>query len=317
MDNSEGIREGKTLEQDDGLMGRWGPGARLGVIGGLGDMGRLFADFFRDRGYRVNISDSAGVECNIELVEHSDIVLFSVPLHRTLEIIRSLLPHVRPDQLLMDLTSLKQKPVELMLQSPAAVVGLHPMFGGQVRTFAGQTLIACPARIGSSDWAVVKRLFESAGMRVKQCGPHEHDRMMSIVQVLFHVNTMLVGSVLREMGVDIEQTLEYTSPSYLLEMDLLGRIFAQNSQLYAAITQMNPYTKEILSAMRDAMDNYDKWYEEGDLQAFITDFHKSSEHLGDFCGRAYRESSEILEYVVRRKQELRNGNHVGSAGPGT
>lgn len=300
-------RAGDRTAAAGDAVSRWGPGARLGVIGGLGDMGKLFARFFRDQGYRVNISDPAGVERNEELVEQSDIVLFAVPLHRTLEIIRSLLPHVRSDQLLMDLTSLKREPVEQMLQSPAAVVGLHPMFGGKVRTFSGQTLIACPERIEAVDWQGLKRQFEASGMRVKQSSPEEHDRMMSIVQVLFHINTMLIGSVLREMGVDIDQTLEYTSPSYLLEMDLLGRIFAQNSQLYAAITQLNPYTKEILAAMRAAVDHYDQWYEQGDLQAFITDFHKSSEHLGDFCARAYRESSEILEYVVRRKQELRNG----------
>ena len=285
--------------------GRWGPGSKLGIIGGLGDMGRLFARFFAARGYQVSVSDPAGIERNEALVRESDLVLFAVPLHHTTAIIRALVPITRPGQLLMDLTSLKRQPVEEMLRSPAAVVGLHPMFGGQVGSFAGQTLIACPVRIEDRDWAVLKRLFEASGLRVKQCTIEEHDRMMSIVQVLFHVNTMLVGRVLRELGVDIDQTLEYTSPSYLLEMDLLGRIFAQNSELYAAITQLNPHTGEILEAMREAVTSYQDWYRARDLQAFIADFQQSSSHLGPFCRRAYRESSEILEYVVRRKHELR------------
>ena len=39
-------------------------------------------------------------------------------------------PRLRPDALLMDVTSVKSEPMQVMLESTrASVVGTHPMFG--------------------------------------------------------------------------------------------------------------------------------------------------------------------------------------------
>ena len=213
----------------------------------------------------------------IDVVRSSDIVLFAVPLHETVRVMRELIPHTRPDQLLMDVTSLKVAPIREMLRSSASVVGLHPMFGGRVSSFTGQTLVACPVRMEPSDWRFLHGLFTGVGIRVKECAPEEHDRMMSIIQVLFHMTTMLKGRVLRDLGVDIAETMEFTSPSYRLEINLLGRMFAQSGELYSAITQMNPYTKEILDLFQDGLKSYEEWYESKDMGAFVRDFQAKRE----------------------------------------
>ena len=107
----------------------WEPPARIGIIGGLGEMGTLFSRFFSDQGYEVTVADLGTPVTGRELAASSDILLFSVPLHKSEEIIRELVPLTRPDQLVMDLTSLKVNAVREMLQSPASVVGLHPKIG--------------------------------------------------------------------------------------------------------------------------------------------------------------------------------------------
>jgi prephenate dehydrogenase len=277
----------------------WEPPARVGIIGGLGEMGRLFAKFFQDQGYSVAIADVDTVPGGRELATNSDILLFSVPLHRTAAIIREIVPFTRADQLLMDLTSLKVNPIQEMLQSPAAVVGLHPMFGGRVSSFAGQTLVACPARIAPAHWALLKQRFAAAGMRVKECSPAEHDRMMSIIQVLFHMTTMLKGRVLRELGIDIAESMDFTSPSYRLEMLILGRLFAQSAELYSAMAQMNPYTGELIEHLRQGLNDYAAWFENKNLDGFVQDFKQSATAIGEFCDQAYQESSTILDMVVR------------------
>ncbi|MGA3116422.1 MAG: prephenate dehydrogenase/arogenate dehydrogenase family protein [Syntrophobacteraceae bacterium] len=285
---------------------RWNERSAIAIIGGQGEMGRLFSKFFSSHGFHVNIAD-LDTTLTLELaVGESDIVIFAVPLHETVEIIRSLVPYTRPGQLLMDLTSLKTAPVREMLQSPACVVGLHPMFGGRISSFTGQTLAACPVRIGREQWLWLRGLFTSSGIRVKECSPEEHDRMMSIIQVLFHLTTMLIGRTLRKLDVDIDETMNYTSPSYRIEMNLVGRIFAQSPELYAAITQMNPNTEEILSALKDGLEVYGQFYRSGNLKGFMEDFERSARHLGDFCSNAYRESSEILDFSVKLANHKRN-----------
>ncbi len=277
-------------------------------------MGRLFSKFFGSHGFHVNIADLGTPLTPEQAVGESDIVIFAVPLHQTVEIIRRLIQHTRPGQLLMDLTSLKTAPVKEMLQSPASVVGLHPMFGGRISSFNGQTLAACPVRIGQAQWRRLRALFTSSGIRVKECSPEEHDRMMGIIQVLFHLTTMLIGRTLRKLDADIGETMNYTSPSYRIEMNLVGRIFAQSPELYAAITQMNPNTEEILTTLKDGLKVYERFYRSGDLKGFIEDFELSARHLGDFCSDAYRESSQILDFSVELANHKRNSN--GERGPG-
>lgn len=262
-------------------------------------MGSLFSRFFQEMGFAVVVSDRNTDLDNLKLVEASDIVLLAVPLHLTVDVIRSLAPHFNSNQLLLDLSSLKVAPIREMMRSRASVVGLHPMFGGRVSSLRGQTLVACPVRIEPADWAHLRALFTGAGIRVKETSAEHHDRMMSIIQVLFHMTTMLTGRVLRELGVDIAETLEYTSPSYRLEINTIGRMFAQNGALYSAITQLNPSTAEILHHLMDGLQCYEKWYRDGDLKAFIEDFQLSAEHLGDFCREAYKESSAILDFTVK------------------
>jgi prephenate dehydrogenase len=299
MSNREEVVIGFNCPNETQASRVWRKGARVGIVGGLGEMGRLFAKFFRDSGYCVEISDIDTSLTNAELVDSSDIVLFAVPLHQTVAIIRDLVPRTRPEQLLIDVTSLKVAPVREMLESRASVVGLHPMFGGRVAQLVGQTLVACPVRVEAADWSGLSRLFSGAGMRIKVTTPEEHDRMMSIIQVLFHMTTMLTGRVLRDLGVDISETLEYTSPSYRLEINLLGRMFAQNGALYSAITQMNPYTKDILAQLKTGLECYSSWFEAADLNSFVQDFERSAKHLGEFCPKAFEESSAMLDFAVR------------------
>jgi prephenate dehydrogenase len=282
--------------------------SQVGVIGGNGEMGGLFARFFAERGFRVAVADLDTALSNHEVVASSDIVVFSVPLHLAAGIIRSLVPHTRPDQLLLDVTSLKADPIREMMASQASVVGLHPMFGGRISSFAGQTLVACPVRIAAPDWGRLRKLFTDQDIKVKECSPEEHDRMMSIIQVLFHLTTMLVGRTLRRIEVNIAETMDYTSPSYRLEINLLGRMFAQSAELYSAITQMNPYTADIIRELQAGLASYQEWYAQGDLAAFVRDFQESARHLGDFCPKAYQESSAMLDFAVRLGNRAANSN---------
>lgn len=286
----------------------------VGIIGGMGEMGRLFTRFFKSFGFEVMVGDRVSGNNNRQVVETSDLVLFAVPLHETVSIIESLVPYTRSDQILLDLTSLKVGPVEAMLKSPSRVVGLHPMFGGRINFFTGQTIIACPVRIEHSEWIGLRSLFVERGMRVKECTPEHHDRMMSIIQVLFHVTTMLTGRVLRELDADIGETMDFTSPSYRLEINLLGRMFAQNGALYSAITQMNPYSKEILNLLDAGLEDYRKWYESKDLRAFVQDFEKSADYLGNFCQSAFEESSALLDFALQLPAQER---YYGKPIPGT
>ncbi len=270
----------------------------IGIVGGKGEMGQFFARFFRNRGFQVEISDIDTSLDNAQLAKIADVLLFSVPLHKTVRIIEEIVPHTRKDQLLMDVSSLKVEPTRAMLKSKASVIGLHPMFGPQVSSMKGQTIIACPVRVGDGERTKIYRLFKESGVRIKETTPEKHDRMMSIIQVLIHFSTIAMGRTLRELGVDIDDSLEFTSPIYRLEMNFIGRLFAQDPALYGAIGMLNPYGSEVIKSLHESFLFYMDTILKKDLGKFVEDFEKTAQFFGTHSPQAMEESGAILNFMV-------------------
>lgn len=116
------------------------------VIGGNGKMGKLFCKQFLLSGYQVHILEEGDSYSDPELFAGADLVLITVPLAKTIEIINHL-PKLPDNCILADLTSTKVAPLDAMLKSHGGpVVGLHPMFGSRVKTLVKQLVIQCDGR---------------------------------------------------------------------------------------------------------------------------------------------------------------------------
>lgn len=269
----------------------------LGIIGGKGLMGKFFADFFRHKGFRVLISDINTKLTNRELVKKSDIVFFSVPIHLTSKIIKSVLPYTRPDQLLLDCTSLKIIPISDMMKSEASVIGLHPMFRPSPIGLKNQTIVMCVGRAKKEQVQMVKNWFSSACAKIVEMTPKKHDRLMSIIQVLLHFHTIVLGHAMRKLGVPIRETLATASPIYKLEMDMIGRIFSQDPLLYGAIEMFNPETKRVTTALLKETQRLAKIVLRKNLKNFADVFNKTSKFLGSFKDEALEEINKLLTHI--------------------
>lgn len=216
----------------------------VGVIGGTGGMGRWFADFFRQGGHAVHVTGrTTGMDIP-DLAMTCQVIIVSVPIGVTSEVIRRVGPFMREDALLMDLTSLKAEPVRVMLASSACeVIGLHPLFGPGVTSLAGQNIVLCPGR--GERWRTrIRRLLEGGGARVVVTTPERHDEIMAIVQGLNHLNTIVLGLVLRETGMKEEDLERFTTPIFRTKMEIMKKVFAK-PDLYAEILTLNPHMGRI------------------------------------------------------------------------
>ncbi len=274
----------------------------IGIIGGNGKMGQWFKRFFEKSKFRVIISDLDTKLTNKGLVERSDAVLFSVPISKTVEVIESVLPFTRKEQTLMDLTSIKTPAVDTMLKSDCEVLGMHPMFGPMTCSIKGQTLILCKARERNRT-GVIETLFKTAGAKIKVSTPEKHDKMMSIIQGLNHFTSIVLGHSIMKLGLDIDESLEYTSPIYKLRMDMVGRILEQDPKMYAEIEMENPHTTGTLKVLSESSEELRKLIEKKDCAGFVKYFESSAEHLGDFKSRAMKESNYLIEKMVKKNEE--------------
>ncbi|AMW04774.1 bifunctional chorismate mutase/prephenate dehydrogenase [Gemmatimonas phototrophica] len=272
----------------------------ISIIGGHGKIGRLLARLFGDLGHRLLIVDTDTTLEAAEAAAASDVTVISVPIDRTEEVIRAVGPHVRPDALLMDVTSIKSAPMEAMLASTTgSVVGTHPMFGPNVHTLQGQRVVVCRGRGDRwADW--VTHSFTARGLVITETTAQQHDRAMSVVQVLTHFQTQVQGLTLARLGVPLAETLPFTSPAYLLELYVTARHFAQDPGLYGPIEMRNPRSSDVTAAFGTAVQELAQVIAGGDQAAFTRLFEEVRAFFGDFTAEALVQSSFLIDRIVER-----------------
>ena len=75
----------------------------VGIIGGTGGMGQWFADLLKKEGHKVHVSGRKTKLSSDELAQICNVVVVSVPISATAEVIKQVGPLLNKDQLLMDL----------------------------------------------------------------------------------------------------------------------------------------------------------------------------------------------------------------------
>jgi prephenate dehydrogenase len=218
----------------------------IGIIGGTGGIGRWFADFFAAEGHTVYVSGKSEGISIPELAVTCRIVVVAVPVASTIDIIREVGPLLPDETLLMDLTSLKEKPVrEMLAASRAEVIGCHPLFGPDAPSMNGQNIVLCPARGGR--WlGFLQGIFAKNGARLTITSPAEHDRVMAPIQGLTHLETLLTGLTLRDSGVEPSELESFSTPVFRAKQAIAAKVFGPRPGLYAALLAENPNMPALL-----------------------------------------------------------------------
>jgi chorismate mutase/prephenate dehydrogenase len=283
------------------------PARTVAVVGGRGGIGRVMARLFADLGHHVLVADLETALTPAAAAAAADVTVVSVPIDATEQVIAAVGPHVRADALLMDVTSVKQGPVAAMLAATAhagaSVVGTHPMFGPGVHTLQGQRVVVCRGRgDGWADWVIAA--LAQRGLAVTEATPDAHDRAMAVVQVLTHYQTQVFGLALARLegalGLSLAETLGFTSPTYLLELFVAARHFAQSPALYGPIEMRNPRTGAVTAAFRAAAAEVAEVLDAGDQVRFAAMFDEVRAFFGAFTGEAVEQSRYLIDRIVER-----------------
>jgi len=283
----------------------------VAIIGGEGGMGQSLGRLFGDLGHAVMSADLGTKLTPKEAAAVADVVVISVPIRATEEVIRELGPHVKEGAILMDVTSVKQGPLAAMLEATegreVGVVGAHPMFGPNVHGFTGQRVVLCRGR-GDEAFAWARQSFEARGLTAVEASGEEHDRAMAVVQVMNHFETQVMGLALARSGLPIERSLQFTSPAYLLESYVVARHFGQSPGLYGPIEMLNPETPRITEVFRQAAAELAEVLATGDQERFDAIFGEVRSYFGpEFTAEAQDQSrfliDRLIELTAGRSQE--------------
>lgn len=276
------------------------PGATVLLVGAHGGMGRYLDKWLTNAGYHVRGLGRNDWDDVKELCSGIDLAVITVPIDTTVPVITRIAPHLPPDCVLADLTSIKTAPMTAMLAAhPGPVVGLHPLFGPTTSTMDKQIVAVTPGR-RSSDCRWVMDQFAAWGAVLVETSAEEHDEIMAIVQSLRHFATFSFGRFLYSKQANLQRSLEFSSPIYRLELGMVGRLFAQAPELYAEIifasSQRLTLLKEYISSLSEDLEMIEK----GDKAAFTKQFNKIAEWFGPFSEQAMRESSFLIDKLIER-----------------
>lgn len=274
----------------------------IGIIGGKGRMGALFAKFFQDRGLRVLVSDFNTKLTNIELAQKSDIVLVSVPIDQTISVIESIIPHLQEDSALMDLTSVKVEPIKAMLRSKREVLGLHPMFGDS-NPIPGQTIITCSTKTSAKYSQWLKKFFKQHQVKLLEMSAEEHDEIMATAQGLIHFADITFADALRRNDLPTREIFKYCSPASELKVMLAARLIDQDPNLYGNIQMANPHTLKTLKLYKKSVNDFYKTVKRNKLTKFTDLFQKNKDFFSNYTKTAYSESSYLIDKLLAKRHD--------------
>lgn len=286
---------------------------RITIIGGAGKMGRWMTRFFRGAGFDVVINDrdfssleQARRELGVltsnsvaEAVAGSDYVIISVPIEGFEAAVASLAPCLEDGQVVIDITTTKTVPVDIMHRHIAktVVLGAHPLFGPGASSILNKNVVLTPTNDEEMVLANQIKLFlEGRGARVSLMSPAEHDRMMSLVLGLSHFIALVTADTLLSSG-ELRPMEAAGSSTYKVLMTLVESVLSENPDLYASIQMNLPDVVEFESLFRQKTGEWADVVSKGDKNVFARRMQALKEQLEE-VSPGFRTSYEKMYRIV-------------------
>jgi prephenate dehydrogenase len=239
----------------------------LGFIG-LGGFGRFIIPHLKPY-FDITVFDTIDLSAkakelgvrwgSLKEVSSKELVALAVPVQFLEELLINIKGYVQPKALVFDLSSVKIKPVKLMLKhlpEYVDIIGTHPLFGPQSgkEGIEGLNIVVCPVRTKKSH-SLIRFFSKELKLNVMERTPIVHDKQMAYVQALTH----FVGRAVNAMDIpDVEQK----TPAYQYLLYIKRNLGQDSLDLFLTIEKENPYAKEVRDQFIEELKVLNKLLEE-------------------------------------------------------
>ncbi len=227
------------------------------MIGGAGQIGAWFVDYFSSKGFPTVISDpriegthsvasAAKVEIaedNIRAVKNADLALICVPIDKIAEVVHEVAPHMKEEAVLAEVSSIKEKTMEALRRASSYGVrplSIHPMFGPSAGSLKGKTIVVVPVMDGGFEVDLTESLFQEANIVVSD--KREHDSAMGIVLSLTYFMNLAFAHVFSSM--DINSLKMVAGTSFTVQLAIAESIVSEEPDLVASLLRENRFADE-------------------------------------------------------------------------
>ncbi|MCW4047312.1 MAG: prephenate dehydrogenase/arogenate dehydrogenase family protein [Candidatus Bathyarchaeota archaeon] len=223
---------------------------RIAILG-AGKMGVWFAKFFLKEGYSVVLADrkkeklaklknELRVETAAdfaEAVQGADKVLICVSISAFESVVKAIGSSIRDGQVVMDICSIKEKPVKIMHDyiKQGLVLGTHPVFGPGSKGVENKAFVLTPTNKREAEFAEgFKKWLETRKARVFVLTPKKHDELMSVVLGFPHFLGLAACDTLVEQA-DYAETKKVAGTTYRMLFTLAEVTALENPELFSSL----------------------------------------------------------------------------------
>jgi prephenate dehydrogenase/chorismate mutase len=228
-------------------------GKEVLVVGGSGRMGAWICRRLSNRGSRVSVWDPRGklegyesVHSLVPAARTADLIVISSPLGTSSKELRQVLK-AGPKGLVFDVCSVKShlaSQLKAAARSGIDITSVHPMFGPNIATPRGRTVIVCDC--GNSRAAArVQKLFEASGANVTRMPLERHDELMAYVLGLPHISSLLFASTLASSSESLDELSLAKGPSFERMLAASRDLARESVRVYHDIQALNPHTRKM------------------------------------------------------------------------
>ncbi|MFW9886048.1 MAG: prephenate dehydrogenase/arogenate dehydrogenase family protein [Candidatus Thorarchaeota archaeon] len=282
---------------------------RIAIIGAAGQMGMWLINHFVSQGHILVGSDSRSDELrelaethdlilassNSAAVKDADVVVVSVPVTKTSEVIQNIAPQMKPDAVLCEISSVKGKiPMTLQEASKKGIrpLCIHPMFGPGTRSLKKRIILIPIVNLAVED-GIVEILFPDSEIIVAD--QEEHDKIIALTISLPYFVNMILASVLADEDVNLLERLGGTT--FTMQLMLTASIMSQSHTLHSTMQFENKHVLNLLQKLQLRMRESIASLSDIDFGRFEQIFLEAKNGLGEGVdlGQKYNEMYTVLE----------------------
>lgn len=229
------------------------------VIVGKGAFGDLMARFLRPY-FTVSFVRRSDDEKSTERkLKHAQIVIYSVPMIGLKDSIERTRLFVQPGTIIVDVTSVKVKPLQLLKKHFPGfeILGTHPIFGpqsvkGNGNSLDGLPMVLCNETCSSKTYNRIKRFCKNElRCRMVEQTAKQHDHEMAHVQGLAH----FIGRALKHLDI---QSYATATKSYEHLLELRDLLKEDSWELFETIQNTNSETKQVRQQLLNELQSLDQ-----------------------------------------------------------
>jgi prephenate dehydrogenase len=269
---------------------------KIAVIGGGGKMGQWLCRYLAGEGFDIILSDSdkeklkevrqlPGVvvaKNSREAAGNADVIIVSVPIGSFEQVIKEIGPVIRPEQIVVDVTSVKAAPVKVMHEyiKTGLVLGAHPLFGPGVTSLKDQNFVFTPTNDKEKALAVrVGNYLKKRGANVKLMTPPAHDKMMAVVQGLSHFVAIVSADALAGLG-ELDEMKDVSTTTFRIFLNYIESVIGDDAPLYAAIQMEHPEMGDIYKQLAASVEKFAGYVKDKDTQGFVKRMNELKKYIG-------------------------------------